>query len=381
MGIRFCNAQLNEQIVIGHKHIIKSEILSEEREYWVSLPNSYDAELLSYKAYPILVLLDGNVHFHSVSGMVNSLSSGNTDKREIPEMIVVAILNVSRERDFTPDKIITKRENQTGGGDTFLAFIESELIPKIESEYRTVPYRILVGHSLAGLLTTHSYLQEKSPFNSFISIDPSFGNWDEKTMDEKISNVKDDSFKRPLYLATANWGKRNLRNRDRHIRFYEAMKAKSSTSFYVEQKYYQNKNHSSVPFPAIYDGLSYIFKGYNQSYREVSNIEELNSNYYQLSQRNSYNFPPPEELVNRIAYRFLRSSEEKEKQKALNFFKLNVENFPNSYNVYDSLGDAQYQLGKEGDALKNFNKSLELNPNNTNAKEMISKITNTDANK
>ncbi len=374
--IGLCNlsAQSTDQITIGSKHFIQSEILSEEREYWVSLPYSYDRKDLSYKKYPIIILLDGNVHFHSVSGMVNFMSSGNTDKRDIPEMIVVALLNVNRERDFTPDKIITRRVNQTGGGDQFLAFLETELIPKIEKEYRTTPYRMLIGHSLGGLFAVHAYMKEQSAFSSFISIDPSFGTWDNEVMDKKVNAIEQKSFNRPLFLATANWGKRNLRNRDRHIRYFESINRKCVGDLIAEQKYYQEKNHSSVPLPAIYDGLSFIFEGYNYSYRTATDREHLVKHFEQFSNRLSYAFPPPEELVNRIGYRFLRSNSPEEQNKALSFFELNAENYPASFNVFDSLGEAQYKLGQKEEAIQSFKKSLELNAENANARKMLKQL-------
>lgn len=104
-----------EQIVIGTKQSIWSNILDEEREYWISLPDSYNSKGMSYKKYPVLILLDGNLHFKSITGMVNYLSSDNYRSRKIPEMIVVGIKNVDRRRDYTPEKIITVRENNTGG--------------------------------------------------------------------------------------------------------------------------------------------------------------------------------------------------------------------------------------------------------------------------
>ncbi|MBX2878132.1 MAG: hypothetical protein KTR30_38790 [Saprospiraceae bacterium] len=374
IGLSSSSAQSTDQITIGSKHFIQSEILSEEREYWLSLPYSYDRKDLSYKKYPIVILLDGNVHFHSVSGMVNFRSSGNTDKREIPEMIVVALLNVNRERDFTPDKVITRRVNQTGGGDKFLAFLESELIPKIEKEYRTIPYRMLIGHSLGGLFAVHAYMKEQSAFNSFISIDPSFGTWDNDVMDKKVNAVEQKIFNRPLFLATANWGKRNLRNRDRHIRYFESINRKCVGELIAEQKYYEENNHSSVPLPAIYDGLSFIFQGYNYSYRTAPNREHLVEHFEQFSNRLSYAFHPPEELVNRIGYRFLRSKSPEDHSKALSFFELNAENHPASFNVFDSLGEAQHKLGQQEKAIQSFKKSLELNADNSNARKMLDQL-------
>lgn len=167
-------SQDGEHIVIGTKHSFRSTILNEDREYWISLPDSYYQKEASYKRYPVLVVLDGNVHFKSIAGMVNYMSSDAYRSWEIPEMIVVAIQNVDRRRDYTPDKIITTRENNTGGGDRFLSFLEDELLPEVDQKFRTEPYRILFGHSLGGLLATHAYMKEKTLFNSFIAVDPSF---------------------------------------------------------------------------------------------------------------------------------------------------------------------------------------------------------------
>jgi predicted alpha/beta superfamily hydrolase len=60
-------------------------------------------------------------------------------------MIVVGIQNVDRRRDYTPDKVVTVRENNSGGGESFLSFLEDELIPELDQKYRTAPYRILFG--------------------------------------------------------------------------------------------------------------------------------------------------------------------------------------------------------------------------------------------
>lgn len=219
IGYTQAKSQDANSIVIGSKHSIWSDALGENREYWVSLPDSYDDEASSYKRYPILIVLDGNLHFKSISGVVNYMSSDAFRSWKIPEMIVVAIRNVDRGRDFTPDKIVTARENNTGGGDVFLRFLEEELMPKLDKNYRTTPYRILFGHSLGGLLATHAYMKDKTQFNSFIAVDPSFGTWDSETMDTKLESMTEQPFDRFIYIATANWGKRNIRNRDRHVRF------------------------------------------------------------------------------------------------------------------------------------------------------------------
>jgi Flp pilus assembly protein TadD len=59
---------------------------------------------------------------------------------------------------------------------------------------------------------------------------------------------------------------------------------------------------------------------------------------------------------------------------ALEIFKLNVELYPKSANVYDSLGEAYLKLGDNENASTNYRKSLELNPENNNAKEALRRL-------
>jgi predicted alpha/beta superfamily hydrolase len=374
LGINQVEAQDVEPIVIGTKHILHSSILNEDREYWVSLPESYGNEGSSYKTYPVLIVLDGNAHFRSITGMVNYMSAGYNGNTVIPEMIVVAIQNVNRRRDFTPDKIITTRENDSGGGDRFLSFLEDELFPELDQTYRTDPYRILFGHSLGGLLATHAYMKEKTLFNAFIAVDPSFGAWDAETMDKKLEAVTVHSFERFIYIATANWGKRNIRNRDRHVRLYEALNSKCEGDFPAKLEYFENENHGSVPPIAFYNGMLAIFEGYGVYYRDIDTKEQLVQHFQSLSRRLSWDFSPPEYLVNRIGYTMLRSKEESDRSKALAFFILNTENFPDSFNAFDSLGEAYETAGDKEKAIENYKKSLALNPENDHARSKIEEL-------
>ncbi len=360
-------AQENNQISIGFKDQLFSNVLNENREFWVNLPESYYEEGASYKRYPILIVLDGNIHFQSITGMVDYMSAGHNGNLQIPEMIVVAIQNVNRRRDFTPDKIITKKKNDTGGGEKFLSFLEKELIPNLDKKYRTEPYRILFGHSLGGLLAMHTYMKEYTLFNAFIAVDPSFGTWDSETMDSKLDSLTEQSFKRFIYIATANWGKRNIRNRDRHVRFYESLNSKCEGIFPAKLEYFENENHGSVPILAFYNGISAIFEGYGVYYRNILSTEQLTQHFEKLSNRLSWNVKPPEALVNRIGYYWLQMG----KEKALEMFKLNTQLYPQSYNAYDSLAEANMTLGNTELAIANYEKSLELNPNNENAKAIL----------
>lgn len=78
-----------------------------------------------------------------------------------------------------------------------------------------------------------------------------------------------------------------------------------------------------------------------------------------------------ENEMNALGYRYLQNEKVNE---AIELFKLNVIAYPNSANVYDSLGEAYLKGGQKDLALKNYEKALELNPANTNAREIIKEL-------
>ena len=75
--------------------------------------------------------------------------------------------------------------------------------------------------------------------------------------------------------------------------------------------------------------------------------------------------------INAAGYQLLMSGKTAE---AIEMFKLNVEAFPKSGNVYDSLGEAYLKAGNKKLALVNYKKSVELDPANENGKKVIAEL-------
>jgi len=75
--------------------------------------------------------------------------------------------------------------------------------------------------------------------------------------------------------------------------------------------------------------------------------------------------------LNTLGYRLITRKKIKE---AIEIFKLNVEEFPKSGNVYDSLAEAYLSDGKTKLAIKFYKKSVEVDPGNNNAKAILKKI-------
>ncbi|WP_452229046.1 tetratricopeptide repeat protein [Lacinutrix sp. MEBiC02404] len=106
-----------------------------------------------------------------------------------------------------------------------------------------------------------------------------------------------------------------------------------------------------------------------------NNLEKYSMDEMQKS-KNYYltNFPEYSEgskELNTLGYVYKK---DKQFEKALYVFDLNTKIFPNNANVYDSLGEAYFETENYSEALKNYNKVLELKPEDKNALEMMTKV-------
>jgi len=104
----------------------------------------------------------------------------------------------------------------------------------------------------------------------------------------------------------------------------------------------------------------------------AGNIEKAMEAYRQIKKEKPENATVAEARINGLGYGFLR---QKKLPEAIAYFKLNAEFYPQSWNVYDSLGDAYMANGDKELAIANFKKSLEMNPKNTHGAEMLKKLT------
>ncbi|MBS1503038.1 MAG: alpha/beta hydrolase, partial [Bacteroidetes bacterium] len=192
-------AQQDNPMVIGTVDSIHSNILNEERVINVHVPHGSKGQ-----RYPVLYILDGESHFESAVAITDQMSG------VIPPVVVVGITNTDRERDLTPTHINADRmvnagdAGRSGGGEKFLAFVEKELMPYIESKYPTEPYRIFSGHSLGGLTVVNAFINHTNTFNACIALDPSVW-WDNGRWIAGVEKAlpQHDFSSRSLYIAIA----------------------------------------------------------------------------------------------------------------------------------------------------------------------------------
>ncbi len=100
-------------------------------------------------------------------------------------------------------------------------------------------------------------------------------------------------------------------------------------------------------------------------------IDQAINHYNNLKDKNSGDYDFGEQHLNNLGYYYLNK---KRITDAIEIFKLNVKAYPESFNPYDSLGEAYMHNSQYDLAIKNYKKSIELNPDNTNAIVMLKKI-------
>ncbi|MDQ0064550.1 serine hydrolase [Chryseobacterium lathyri] len=134
---------------------------------------------------------------------------------------------------------------------------------------------------------------------------------------------------------------------------------------------YQMVNHiASIIDKNLTDAYSLVEESIIAEFSKRDNPNS-EKNYYSIKAKNpTWDF---ETTLNEIGYILMRNSRTDE---AIKVFDLNVKEHPQSSNAFDSLGEGYFSAKNYTLALKNYKKSLELNPQNTNALNMISKIEN-----
>jgi predicted alpha/beta superfamily hydrolase len=334
-------AQAGDAIVIGKTDIIHSRILNEDRRILIHVPD--ESRHFPNQRYPVVYLLDGDTHFPSVMGMIQQLTEVNGNAL-FPNMILVGIPNTDRQRDLTPTHGKSNPYGDssslrgTGGGENFTAFIEKELMPHLDSLYPTAPYRILIGHSLGGLMVINTLINHPGLFSAYLAIDPSMW-WDDRRLLRETETVlAGRKFTgKTLFLAIANTMpagmdtarvRRDTTNATLHIRsilrLKDDLRKNKGNGLRFDYKYYAHDTHGSVPLIAEYDGFRFLFDYFNPPYNLLFDdkstaaalVRAIKEHYRIVSQKLGYTVLPSGALINQM-YRYYREKDQLDKSNAL----------------------------------------------------------------
>ncbi|BAO77659.1 alpha/beta hydrolase-fold protein [Winogradskyella sp. PG-2] len=377
-GIAQSKEGIGKKIIIGEIDSLYSDILKEYRHVWMLKPNNFDAT----KKYPVIYVLDGSKNFSTIVGMMKHLAPFN-----IPESIIVGITNTDRTRDFTPTNVKFQRgrnSETSGGANNFVKFLDNELKPFINSKYPTENNNTIIGHSSGGLLVLYAFLNHENVFDNYLAIDPSLW-WDKEQLVKMASDQirKGNRKEKSLYIAVANsLGKAMDTVKVRKDRSVSTEQIRANLKFhdilvdYDEKlnfiwEYYENEDHGSIVVPAQYNGLRSVFSWFPfhemwrfnipKKYSAKQLTEPYYKHYGKLSKRLKRKVKPDWQLINDVGSYLLEGH--KLHEKALAFFEMNLDFYPEQSKSYVTLGN-YYALQKEkAIAIEYYKKAIEIDGN------------------
>jgi len=365
----------DNRIVIGETFKLRSAVLNEDRTLQISLPDRYRS---SSERYPVVYVLDGEGQFAQSVGAIRFLGKVN----KMPQAIVVGIPNTNRNRDLSPatsNPEDLKKLPGGGGAERFLAFLTDELTPYIDATYRTWPFRILFGHSGAGLFVVHTFLNRPRAFGAYVASSPALF-WDDNGETRSAEKIlaAEPARRGVLFLSRGEETELMARNL---APFVKVLQDRASRDLRWSFTIFAQESHESSPHRAIYDGLEFIYQGWSFDFaflyepsspkKAAFTARVLVDHYKKLTVAFGYDCRPSESYYNSVGYDLLRQGSA---APAVEFFKANVLFYPESANAYDSLAEGYMVAGDKVRAVENYEKSLAMNPKNANAAEQLIRL-------
>lgn len=348
-----------EPIVVGHKVRLHSTILDEDRTLLVRLPEGYES---GNQRYSVLYLLDAEYFFEQATAAVQFLSEcGYIQEQPIPKLIVIGVVNVDRNRDFTPTHAPeqgTFRFPTSGGADRFKRFLEEELIPNVDRRYRTGPHRILCGWSFGGLFTVHTYLSQPGLFSSYLAVSPSLW-WDRDLLVGRAKEIlpgrRDPERSMVVTLGAAEGGDMGRSVRDGFAPLVQPSARSRLRISFIE---IPDEGHEYVPYKAMLEGLRATFPDWRIP-PDVADRgrEAIVSHYQELSRKFRYQVDMPVSVMTKVANVLYQTGDG---PAALETASLCVKMYPDSSRAHFVHGLFQERLGHLEAALRCYRQAIDI---------------------
>ncbi|WP_203256306.1 alpha/beta hydrolase [Hyunsoonleella ulvae] len=240
----------------------QSSKLGGERQIKIQLPRGYNTNEEKY--YPIFVVLDGDYLFEAVAGNVDYYSYWE----DMPEAIVVGINQV----DTRYDDCLYSEQNSlpVETGAAFFEFLGMELVPYIETNYRTANFRVAVGHGNTANFINYYLLKSNPLFQGYIVVSPELAPNMLDYIPESLSKMESKLF---YYLANSSADSKSLKQMSEAL--HSDISAIENKNLSYSFNSFENATHYSAPAHAIPNALQNMFKVFQPISKEEYKEEIL----------------------------------------------------------------------------------------------------------
>ena len=341
-------AQSGTTIPLASSFSMHSRILDEDRTIVVALPNGYESSTASY---PVLYLLDGMQNIWHVVGSVEVLARTGA----IPPVIIVGIKSENRMRDFTPSP--AEGVPYSGGGEMFLEFISRELIPFIEGNYRTHPYRLLEGHSLAGVFAVNAFMERTELFDAYIVMSPAMW-WNNEEMKTKAKAFFETNTEldKSIYFGIGTNDGQGMRNELN--RYVEIIQQNSANGLRWSHREFEQEGHMSATLLINYYGLIFSFYTMQLPEQLWNNFDRESFIEHERMVMETYGEAAKQSEENYVTLG-LKLVEEGNHEGAITVFKRNTEAYPIYPPNFAWLADAYENNSDYSMALETYSLALD----------------------
>lgn len=220
---------------------ITSTHVNEDRVINIWTPPNYKT---STKRFPVLYMPDGGIK-EDFPHIANTLAK-LLEENKIPPFILVGIENTERGRDLTGSSEVEDDKNYcpiTDGAKNFRAFISEELIPEINSKYRTQAKKGIIGESLAGLFIMETFFTKPETFDFYIAMDPSLW-WNDNFLGKNAESFLSNLPEKDLKLWFAGSGAEGMSNYTNVVN--KALQQFTSSNLKWKYSEETNEKHSTI---------------------------------------------------------------------------------------------------------------------------------------
>jgi hypothetical protein len=232
--------------------VIASKILEQQRRVFIHTPPSFDK---TTHRYPVMILFDGEFLMQPVVTVADVL----TQEGQMPESVIVAIESTDdydgRVHDLTPPGLSVSGSSRNEGGGRFLDFVEKELLPSLDAQFRTGTPRTLIGTSSGGILVTYAAATRETYRNHLALDTPTHlgDGWLSARLLERARTKPNVPMRYVSYGARFGWTDDA----------WKRIVAVASPAWQLHSEDLPHESHNSMQFLGSYLGLRELFHDYS----------------------------------------------------------------------------------------------------------------------